>query len=229
MFVPTVWRRSWARPSPVSPVHRPGEAGDVGVRRRRRRAGHAVGAARADRHQYPQRLLSALAAASAGIRASRFALLLAGAVGYAGDPLLPARALVRPDLRQLDGRADPVDAPWAGWCWPTSTCSSGSGSTSTSSAAGPGQSVCGDVNWVGVGAFVIGLVAGWLFSSAGGAPPGLRVQNLLNGADLSLAGRPSWSPVALFLVGMRAGRRLQRGGWRRHHRGSSPRRLLAGT
>ena len=76
--------------------------------------------------------------------------------------------------------------------------------------AEPEQSVYGDVNWVGVGAFVIGLVAGWLFEFLVAPLQGFVSKNLLNGADLSwLVGIVVAGGV--YLVGMRAGRRPRTG------------------
>ena len=106
-------------------------------------------------------------------------------------------------------------------------CSGGSGSTSTSSTRTRTERY-GDVNWVGIGAFVIGLVAGWLFEFGLVTPlQGFVSKNLLNGADLSwLVGIVVAGGV--YLVGMRAGRRPSTGD------GGAPRgrllgrRLLAG-
>ena len=52
--------------------------------------------------------------------------------------------------------------------------------------ADPQRSAYGDVNWIGIGAFLIGLVAGWLFEFGLVTPlQGYVSKHLLNGADLS--------------------------------------------
>jgi predicted lysophospholipase L1 biosynthesis ABC-type transport system permease subunit len=52
--------------------------------------------------------------------------------------------------------------------------------------AAPDRSIYGDVNWVGIGAFIIGLVVGWLFEFGLVTPlQGFVSKNLLSGADLS--------------------------------------------
>jgi cytosine/uracil/thiamine/allantoin permease len=69
--------------------------------------------------------------------------------------------------------------------------------------ADPDRSAYGDVNWVGIGAFVVGLIAGWMFEF--GLVPALQgfvSKNLLEGADLSwLVGIVVAGGV--YLVGMR--------------------------
>ncbi|HKY75140.1 MAG TPA: cytosine permease, partial [Acidimicrobiia bacterium] len=69
--------------------------------------------------------------------------------------------------------------------------------------ADPDRSAYGDVNWVGIGAFVVGLIAGWMFEF--GLVPALQgfvSENLLEGADLSwLVGIVVAGGV--YLVGMR--------------------------
>jgi cytosine/uracil/thiamine/allantoin permease len=69
--------------------------------------------------------------------------------------------------------------------------------------ADPHRSAYGDVNWVGIGAFVIGLVAGWLFEFGLVTPlQGLVSKHVLSGADLSwLVGMGVAG--AVYLVGMR--------------------------
>lgn len=74
--------------------------------------------------------------------------------------------------------------------------------------ADPGKSAFGDVNWVGIGAFAVGLVGGWLFEyGLVGALQGPISTHFLDGGDLSwlvgmvLAG-------GLYLAGMRGRARV---------------------
>jgi cytosine/uracil/thiamine/allantoin permease len=69
--------------------------------------------------------------------------------------------------------------------------------------ADPDRSTYGDVNRVGIGAFIIGLVAGWLLEFGLVTPlQGFVSKNLLSGADLSwLVGMVVAGGI--YLVGMR--------------------------
>jgi purine-cytosine permease-like protein len=147
---------------------------------------------------------SALAAASAGIRASRFALgLLAGAVGYA----VTIYFLNEPDFAvTFDNWMVGLIlwlSPWAGVILADYYLLRKQQIDVEQLYADPDQSAYGDVNWVGIGAFVAGLVAGWLFEFGLVTPlQGLISKNLLDGADLSwLVGIVVAGGV--YLVGMR--------------------------
>ena len=67
----------------------------------------------------------------------------------------------------------------------------------------PKESAYGDVNWVGISAFLIGLVAGWLFEFGLVTPlQGYISKHFLEGADLSwLVGMVVAGGV--YLIGMR--------------------------
>jgi cytosine/uracil/thiamine/allantoin permease len=69
--------------------------------------------------------------------------------------------------------------------------------------ADPERSAYGDVNWIGIGAFVAGLVAGWLFEFGLVTPlQGYISKHFLEGADLSwLVGIVVAGGV--YLIGMR--------------------------
>lgn len=69
--------------------------------------------------------------------------------------------------------------------------------------ADPKESIYGDVNWVGISAFLLGLAAGWLFEFGLVGPlQGTISTHLLNGADLSwLVGIVVAGGV--YLIGMR--------------------------
>ena len=173
------------------PVHRPGEAGDVGVRRRRRRAGMLLVLHGPIATNILNVYSSALAAASAGIRASRFALgLLAGAVGYAVTLyFLGAPSFAQTFDNWMVGLILWM-SPWAGWCWPTSTCSGGSGSTSTSSMRSPNRALWG--RQLGRDRCLRHRARRRLAVRVrpGGAPPGLRVQEPPQRRRPVVAGRP---------------------------------------
>jgi NCS1 nucleoside transporter family len=147
---------------------------------------------------------SALAAASAGIRASRLTLgLLAGVVGYVVTIIF----LRAPDF------AETFDfwmvglilwmSPWAGVILADFYLLRKQRIDVEQLYADPDQSTYGDVNWVGIGAFVLGLIAGWNFEFGLVAPlQGFVSKELLNGADLSwLVG--GVVAGAAYLIGMR--------------------------
>ncbi|MGH2581191.1 MAG: purine-cytosine permease family protein [Actinomycetota bacterium] len=130
---------------------------------------------------------SALAAASAGIRASRLVLgLIAGAVGY-GVTIIFLR---QPDFAQtfdfwMVGLILWM-SPWAGVILADFYLLRKQQVDVGELYADPERSIYGDVNWVGIGAFVIGLVTGWLFEFGLVTPlQGFVSKELLNGADLS--------------------------------------------
>lgn len=130
---------------------------------------------------------SALAAASAGIRASRLVLgLIAGAVGYGVTIIF----LSEPDFAQtfdfwMVGLILWM-SPWAGVILADFYLLRKQQVDVGELYADPERSIYGDVNWVGIGAFVIGLVTGWLFEFGLVTPlQGFVSKELLNGADLS--------------------------------------------
>jgi NCS1 nucleoside transporter family len=130
---------------------------------------------------------SALAAASAGIRASRLVLgVIAGAVGYGVTIIF----LNEPDFAQtfdfwMVGLILWM-SPWAGVILADFYLLRKQQVDVGELYADPKRSIYGDVNWVGIGAFVIGLVTGWLFEFGLVTPlQGFVSKELLNGADLS--------------------------------------------
>jgi len=130
---------------------------------------------------------SALAAASAGIRASRLVLgLIAGAVGYAVTIIF----LNEPDFAQtfdfwMVGLILWM-SPWAGVILADFYLLRRQQINVGELYADPERSIYGDVNWIGIGAFAIGLVTGWLFEFGLVTPlQGFVSKELLNGADLS--------------------------------------------
>jgi len=130
---------------------------------------------------------SALAAASAGIRASRLVLgIIAGAVGYGVTIIF----LNEPDFAQtfdfwMVGLILWM-SPWAGVILADFYLLRKQQIDVGELYADPERSIYGDVNWVGIGAFVIGLVTGWLFEFGLVTPlQGFVSKELLNGADLS--------------------------------------------
>jgi len=130
---------------------------------------------------------AALAAASAGIRATRIQLgLLAGVVGY-GVTIYFVHA---PSF------ADSFDnwmsglvlwmSPWLGVVLADFYLLRRQRIDVPELYADPARSGYGDVNWVGIGSFLLGLAAGWLFEFGLVTPlQGLVSKHLLSGADLS--------------------------------------------
>jgi NCS1 nucleoside transporter family len=147
---------------------------------------------------------SALAAVSAGIRASRTVLgILAGVVGYAVTLyFLRAPSFAQSFDNWMVGLILWM-SPWAGVILADFYLLRRQQIDVEQLYADPRRSVYGDVNWVGVGAFVIGLVAGWMFEFGLVTPlQGLVSKHLLSGADLSwLVGMVVAG--AVYLVGMR--------------------------
>jgi purine-cytosine permease-like protein len=147
---------------------------------------------------------SALAAVSAGIRASRTALgIIAGVVGYAVTLyFLRAPSFAQSFDNWMVGLILWM-SPWAGVILADFYLLRRQQIDVEQLYADPRRSVYGDVNWVGVGAFVIGLVAGWMFEFGLVTPlQGLVSKHLLEGADLSwLVGMVVAG--AVYLMGMR--------------------------
>jgi NCS1 nucleoside transporter family len=147
---------------------------------------------------------SALAAVSAGIRASRFALgLLAGVVGYAVTLyFLRAPSFAQSFDNWMVGLVLWM-SPWAGVVLADFYLLRKQRIDVDQLYADPDRSAYGDVNWVGIGAFIIGLVAGWMLEFGLVTPlQGFVSKNLLSGADLSwLVGMVVAGGV--YLVGMR--------------------------
>jgi NCS1 nucleoside transporter family len=155
---------------------------------------------------------SALSAVSAGIKASRIALgILAGVVGYA----------VTLYFIRAPSFANSFDSwmvglilwmsPWAGVVLTDFYLVRKQQIDVPELYADPDKSAYGDVNWVGIGAFVAGLVGGWLFEFGLVGPlQGYVSKHFLEGADLSwLVGMVVAGGV--YLVGMR-GRTTVRAG-----------------
>ncbi len=130
---------------------------------------------------------SALSAVSAGIRASRITLgIIAGVIGY-GVTLYFIHA---PNF------ANSFDSwmaglvlwmsPWAGVILADFYLIRKQRIDVPQLYADPATSTYGDVNWIGIVAFLIGLVAGWLFLFGLVTPlQGFIAKGPLNGADLS--------------------------------------------
>jgi NCS1 nucleoside transporter family len=130
---------------------------------------------------------SALAAVSAGIKLSRRTLgVLAGIVGY-GVTLYFVHA---PDF------ADHFDnwmsslvlwmSPWAGVVLADFYLVRRQQIAVDQLYADPHDSIYGDVNWVGIAAFLLGLVGGWLFEFGLVGPlQGYISRHFLSGGDLS--------------------------------------------
>lgn len=147
---------------------------------------------------------SALAAVSAGIKASRMALgLLAGVIGY-GVTLYFVHS---PNFAGSfdDWMAGLVlwMSPWAGVVLADFYLVRRQQIDVGQLYADPAASIYGDVNWVGILAFALGLVGGWLFEFGLVGPlQGYFSSHFLQGADLSwLVGIVVAAGV--YLVGMR--------------------------
>jgi len=147
---------------------------------------------------------SALAAVSAGVRVSRIKLgILAGIVGYAVTIyFLRAPSFATSFDSWMVGLILWM-SPWAGVVLTDFYLVKRQKIDVAELYADPDRSAYGDINWVGVGAFLIGLVAGWLFEFGLVTPlQGYISKNLLNGADLSwLVGLVVAGGI--YLVGMR--------------------------
>lgn len=147
---------------------------------------------------------SALAAASAGVRASRLVLgAIAGVVGYVVTIIF----LNSPDFAQtfdfwMVGLILWM-SPWAGVILADFYLLRKQRIDVDQLYAAPDRSAYGDFNWVGIWAFVLGLIAGWNFEfGLVAALQGYVSKELLNGADLSwLVG--GGVAAAAYLIGMR--------------------------
>src|SRR5215472_12647588 len=130
---------------------------------------------------------SALAAVSAGIKLSRRTLgVLAGIVGY-GVTLYFVHA---PNFAtNFDNWMSGLVlwmSPWAGVVLADFYLVRRQQIAVDQLYADPRTSIYGDVNWVGIGAFVIGLVGGWLFEFGLVGPlQGYISKHVLSGGDLS--------------------------------------------
>jgi NCS1 nucleoside transporter family len=147
---------------------------------------------------------SALAAVSAGIRASRIALgLLAGVVGFALTLYFVQNADFASKFDNWMVGLILWMSPWAGVILADFYLLRHQKIDVAELYADPDKSTYGDVNWVGIGAFLIGLVAGWLFEFGLVGPlQGYVSKHFLKGADLSwLVGMVVAG--AVYLAGMR--------------------------
>ncbi|HEV8421439.1 MAG TPA: cytosine permease [Actinomycetota bacterium] len=147
---------------------------------------------------------SALAAVSAGIRASRMALgLVAGVVGYAVTLYFVSNADFATKFDNWMVGLILWMSPWAGVILADFYLFRKQRIDVPELYADPERSAYGDVNWIGIGAFVIGLVAGWLFEFGLVTPlQGYVSKHFLSGADLSwLVGLVVAG--AVYLLGMR--------------------------
>jgi NCS1 nucleoside transporter family len=147
---------------------------------------------------------SALAAVSAGIRASRMALgLLAGVVGFALTLYFVGHENFASDFDSWMVGLILWMSPWAGVILTDFYLVRRQKIDVPELYADEKQSIYGDVNWVGIAAFLIGLVTGWLFEFGLVGPlQGYVSKHLLKGADLSwLVGMVVAASV--YLIGMR--------------------------
>jgi NCS1 nucleoside transporter family len=147
---------------------------------------------------------SALAAVSAGIKASRITLgLVAGVIGYA----VTLYFVRSPDFAtNFDDWMSSLVlwmAPWAGVVLADFYLVRRQKIDVGQLYADPRTSIYGDVNWVGMLAFFLGLAGGWLFEFGLVGPlQGYISRHFLQGADLSwLVGMALASGV--YLIGMR--------------------------
>lgn len=153
---------------------------------------------------------SALAAASAGIRASRRTLgLVAGIVGYVVTLYFIGHQQFASDFDSWMVGLVLWMSPWAGVVLADFYLLRKQNILVPELYAEPDRSGYGDVNWIGIGAFVAGLVAGWLFEFGLVTPlQGPISKNLLSGADLSwLVG--VMVAGAVYLIGMQGKVRAQ--------------------
>lgn len=147
---------------------------------------------------------SALAAVSAGIRASRITLgIIAGVVGYAVTLYFLSAPSFAVSFDSWMVGLILWMSPWAGVILVDFYLVKKQQIEVAELYEDPDRSVYGDVNWVGIWAFVIGLVAGWLFEFGLVTPlQGYISKNFLSGADLSwLVGMVVAGGI--YLVGMR--------------------------
>jgi NCS1 nucleoside transporter family len=130
---------------------------------------------------------SALAAVSAGIRATRIQLgVLAGVVGYAVTLYFVQNADFASKFDNWMVGLILWMSPWAGVILTDFYIVRKQQIEVDQLYADPKTSIYGDVNWVGIGAFLIGLGAGWLFEFGLVGPlQGYVSKHFLKGADLS--------------------------------------------
>jgi purine-cytosine permease-like protein len=130
---------------------------------------------------------SALAAVSAGIRATRIQLgIVAGIVGYAVTLYFVANADFASKFDSWMVGLILWMSPWAAVVLSDFYIVRRQQIDVPQLYASPETSVYGDVNWIGISAFIIGLVAGWMFEFGLVAPlQGLISKHFLEGADLS--------------------------------------------
>jgi NCS1 nucleoside transporter family len=130
---------------------------------------------------------SALAAVSAGIRATRIQLgVLAGVVGYAVTLYFVQNADFASKFDNWMVGLILWMSPWAGVILTDFYIVRKQQIEVDQLYADPKTSIYGDVNWVGIGAFLIGLGAGWLFEFGLVGPlQGYVSKHFMKGADLS--------------------------------------------
>jgi NCS1 nucleoside transporter family len=148
---------------------------------------------------------SALAALSAGIKATRIQLgILAGIVGYVVTLYFVAHADFANTFDSWMAGLVLWMAPWAAVVLADFYIVRKQQIDVPELYASPETSAYGDVNWIGIWAFVIGLAAGWLFEFGLVTPlQGLVSKHLLKGADLSwLVGMVVAGGI--YVVGMRS-------------------------
>jgi purine-cytosine permease-like protein len=147
---------------------------------------------------------SALAAVSAGIKATRIQLgVVAGIVGYVVTLYFVAHADFASQFDNWMVGLILWMAPWAGVVLADFYLVRKQDINVAELYAPPETSMYGDVNWIGIWAFIIGLAAGWLFEYGLVTPlQGLISKHLLQGADLSwLVGMVVAGGI--YVVGMR--------------------------
>ena len=155
---------------------------------------------------------SALAAASGGIKASRRTLaIIAGLVGYAVTLYFIGHGQFASDFDSWMVGLILWMSPWAGVVLADFYLLRKQDIQVAELYEDPARSAYDDVNWIGIGAFIAGLIAGWLFEFGLVAPlQGLISKNLLEGADLSwLVGMVVAG--AIYLIGMQGRVRAQAG------------------
>ncbi len=130
---------------------------------------------------------AALAAASGGIRASRIALgLVAGVVGYGVTVYFVHAPSFANSFDSWMAGLVLWMSPWLGVVLADFYLLRRQRIEVSELYAEPARSAYGDVNWIGIGAFLLGLAAGWLFEFGLVTPlQGLVSKHLLSGADLS--------------------------------------------
>src|SRR5215467_14586022 len=130
---------------------------------------------------------SALAAVSAGIKLSRRTLgVIAGIVGYAVTLYFVHAPNFANSFDSWMSSLVLWMSPWAGVVLADFYLVRRQQIDVEQLYADPQTSIYGDVNWIGIGSFVIGLIAGWLFEFGLVTPlQGPISKNLLSGGDLS--------------------------------------------